>query len=247
MSLGKFIWRTIWQDAGNLARIIKLFAVTLPALATIIVASLGGAWSKDRWPWWVWAILTGVAVIVVLLFSFARRAYLLEQALEPKIRIIGPTTHAPGGSTGKTIRTMRIEVENITATTLTNCCVREAKFVNRFGDKSGMRRHFRLSEETFADMESHTYRKTFNLQGRGSKEIIDIAQLDETKSDSRVLMLYATEPTASTLNAIVRDCFPHRLTISVTADNLPISQERTYDLKISADGILEMAACVKSA
>ena len=97
-----------------------------------------------------------------------------------------------------------------------------------------------MSEETFANMTSHKYRKEFDLQGRGSREIIDIAQLDETQNDSRVVMLYATEPTAPQLNAIVRECFPHRLTISVTADNLPVSEERTYDLKISADGILEM-------
>ncbi len=95
-------------------------------------------------------------------------------------------------------------------------------------------------------MSVHSYKKAFDLR-QGDIEIIDIAQLDETKDDSAVIMLYATEPTAPTLNAIARECFPHRLTISVTADNLPVAEKRTYDLKIIDTGILEMSPVIEKA
>jgi hypothetical protein len=205
------------------------------------------------WHWWVVILL--VVIVFILLESTFRairkreneidrekyRADQLSERFEPKLKISSSMLLLPSEAT-KGLRTVRINIENVSAITLRNCCVREAMFVNRFEHSSGMQRHFRLSEETFADMAGHTYRKTFDLRGQGSSEIIDIAQLDETKDDSRVVMLYATEPTAQTLNAIIRDCFPHRLTISVTADNLPVAERRTYELKISEIGTLEMIA-----
>jgi hypothetical protein len=160
-----------------------------------------------------------------------------DEQLKPKLSI-RPTFHVhPKFDNGMGTRFVRLIVENISNTILHNCRVREKSFVNVFGHPSNMQRHFRLGEETFADMASHTYKRTFDLQGKGSTEIVEIACLDETVSDSRVTMLYATEPTAQTLNAIIRPCFPHRLTISVTSDDLLVSEERTYDLKIQA-GIL---------
>jgi hypothetical protein len=120
MSVGKFTWRTLWQEASKVARTVKVIVVTLPALLPIIVRAFGGAWSKDLWPWWVWISLVGVAVFGVLIFDFARRVFILEQALEPRIRIIGPTTHTLGGAARKTFRTLRIEVENISTSTIKN-------------------------------------------------------------------------------------------------------------------------------
>ena len=186
-------------------------------------------------------VLTAACVLIIFDFAQAwfdkRNKYIiriaeLENDLRPKITLVASSNVHPK-DVPRGVRTVKIEITNISKSTIKNCRVREAKFVNRYGQESGMRRHFRLNEETYADMAKHTYRQNFDLQGSGSTEIVDIAQLDETQDESRVLMLYATSPTAGTLNAIVRDCFPHRLTISVTADNLPVSVEQSYDLKIS--------------
>lgn len=227
-----------------MARTVNVIIVTLPAIAITIVAAFGGEWSKDWWPWWVWFSFIVIAAFLVIVISLTRRAYVLEKDLEPKLKIRQMVHVKPAGAE-KGLRTVRIEVENFSKTTLKECRVRETSFINRFGQSSGMHRHFRLGEETYADMAVHTYKRTFNLQGKGAREIIDIACLDETKDDSPVVMLYATAPTALTLNAIARDCFPHRLTISVTSDNLPVSEDRTYDLKITENGILEMVPIEK--
>jgi hypothetical protein len=106
----------------------------------------------------------------------------------------------------KGLRTVRINIKNISSRTVKNCCVREEEFVNKYGYTSKMRRYFRLSYETYADMAAHTYKKTFDLHP-GSAEDIDIAHLDETKDDSPVIMLYATEPTAPTCNCSPRADF----------------------------------------
>lgn len=167
------------------------------------------------------------------------RGDLLEKDLQPKIKIV-PTSNVDIIENGKGIRTVRLEITNISNSTIRNCRVREIEFINKFGSSANMRRHFRLVEERFADSSKHSYQQTFDLQGYGSSELVEIAQLDETKDDLWVLMLYATVLTAPTLNSIRRDCFPHRLTISVMGDNLPKSEERIFDLKITDTGNLEM-------
>ena len=56
-------------------------------------------------------------------------------------------------------------------------------------------------------MATHKFSKTFDLRGRGDREIVEIAYLDETQENANIVMLYATEPTALTLNSIPRDFF----------------------------------------
>ena len=102
-----------------------------------------------------------------------------------------------------------------------------------------MRRPFRLAEETLANMALHTYKQMFDLPGKGATEIIEIAQLDESSNDSRVVMLYATAPNVPQLNAIVRAVFPHRLTVSITSEDMLVALERTFDLSVK-DGRLCM-------
>jgi len=193
--------------------------------------------------------LVTAACICIILDSFqgwfdkrnkhVQRIAELEAQLEPKLKIV-PTSYVhPKTTSGRGIRTVRLEVTNISNTVLKNCRLREAKLVNVFGQESGMRRTFRLNEETLANMAAHIYKQTFELAGRGSTEIIEIAQLDETTDESRVVMLYATAPNVPQLNAIVRECFPHQLTISTTAENMLVVIERAYNLSIK-DGRLQM-------
>lgn len=193
--------------------------------------------------------LVTAACILIILDSFqgwfdkrnthVQRIAELEAQLEPKLEIV-PTSYVHPKTAERGVRTVRLEVTNVSNTVLKNCRLREAKFINVFGEESQMRRPFRLNEETLANMELHIYKQAFDLPGKGATEIIEIAQLDETTDESRVVMLYATAPNVPQLNAIMRKCFPHRLTISVTAENMPVVVERTYDLTIN-DGHLKMA------
>jgi hypothetical protein len=194
------------------------------------------------------AVKIGLAVTAALCVFLAaflawreeyRKVINFTARLAPKVKVT-TSSHLEPKEAINGFRTVRVVVENVSESVLKGCRVREKMFINVFDHASGMQRHFRLGEETYADMANHTYKQTFDLQGRGSTEITDIASLDETKDDSRVVMLYATTRTSHTLNAIVRECFPHRLTISITSDDMLIAEERTYDLRITDSGILEL-------
>jgi hypothetical protein len=177
-----------------------------------------------------------------LYYEQKKLADALAFEFQPKVRITGPDilTH-PKGALGRAVRTIRIRVENESAQPLKKCSIREVEFVNRFGQRSGMQRYFRLAEESYADMSAHSFGKTFDLRGKGESQLIDIAYLDETEEDSRVIMLYATQPTSPTPNAITRDCFPHMLTVSFTADDVSFPEKRVFRISISDSGLLEMA------
>jgi hypothetical protein len=105
-----------------------------------------------------------------------------------------------------------------------------------------MQRYFRLAEEGYADMSAHTFKRTFDLRGLGDRQAVEIAFLDETQAETPVVMLYATDPTALTRNAIPRSLFPHTLTVSFTADGLGSPHRETFQLLVTDDGILEMIA-----
>jgi hypothetical protein len=156
----------------------------------------------------------------------------LESARQPRIRI-DAIAHNILQMDGSRPKILRLEITNISESILRNCQVREKSFVNFRGHTANQRRYFRLAEDTLADMAQHTHKREFTLQGRGASELIDIALLDESKSDSRIIMLYATTPTSQSLNALHRGLFPHRLTVSVTSDDILIAEERTYDIKIT--------------
>ncbi len=55
-----------------------------------------------------------------------------------------------------------------------------------------------------------------------------------------VVMFYATDPTALTANAIPKQFFPHRLIISVTADNLVEAITNEYELGFDVKGAFYM-------
>jgi hypothetical protein len=251
----------IWRNVKRSAQLIVVCLIFLFGLFWQILAVIGQADVFMKLPHFVdelqkfviahqefgyqiapWVLMVA-SVVALVLMQWSHLFWNRHNALHgsaPKIKVTVTSLTEPKAAIGRALRTMRIEVENESTLHLKNCSVREAKFVNRFRKASGMRRHFQLNEETYADMATHTYRKTFDLRGKGSTEIINIALLDETKDDSPVVMLYATEPTAMTRNAIPREMFPHVLTISITSDNLLIAEKRTYQLCISDDGILEM-------
>jgi hypothetical protein len=232
----RFLWNACWRERGALGRAVQISVVTIPALAALMIQG----WSRSDWPWWVWLVIIANSLLIAIFIGFFRRFYELELEREPKVKITGPTAMTyPKGIAGKAARTLRIEIENESILHLKNCSVRELTFVNRHGNESGLQRYFRLAEEGYAHS-AHTFKKTFDLRGKGAREIIEIAHLDETRDDSRIVMLYATEPTAPVLNAIPRDFFPHTLTISFTADNIPIPETRIYKLSVSGEGILEM-------
>jgi len=239
------------KDLLSPSNIWTAFKFLFPNAAGVVVGWI--AWGET------WAaklpitvpILVGLitaACILIILDAFhgwfdkrnkhVQRISELEADLKPKLRIV-PTYYVYPKRDEPGIRTVRLDVTNVSNTVLKNCRLREARFVNVVGQESMMRRPFRLNDESLANMASHTYRQTFDLPGKGSVEIVEIAQLDERTDDSRVLMLYATAPNVPQLNSIVRECFPHRLTISVTAENMPTAFEKTYDLTIK-DGRLRL-------
>lgn len=221
---------------------VRRFVVGSAIACAIAIVQFMARFEPMNWllevPSWCIATIVLLGFLCWWLLSYASG---LRIAAEPKVKIGGPSILTyPKSATGRTQRTIRIEVENESHSHLKNCSVREEAFINRLGQASGQRRHFRRAEEGHADMSAHIFRKTFDLRGKGDKEIIEIAYLDETQEGSNVLMLYATEPTARTLNSIPRQFFPHNLTISVTADNMAIAERRTFRLAVSDDGILEM-------
>ncbi len=193
---------------------------------------------------WLLAAICGCQAAYSVWAREYNRVVCFEERIKPKIRIT-PTFHVEPKGSAKGWRFVRLIVENMSETTLHNCRVREKAFTNVYGYSSGMQRYFRLGEETHANMAEHTYKRTFDLPGKGATEIIDIALLDEDKINSPVLMLYATAPTSPTLNAISRDCFPHRLTISMSSDDMPLSEERRFELSI-VDGKLNPTSSVWS-
>jgi hypothetical protein len=231
-----FLWSAWWRD-GIVAKTINIVLVTVPAVLGVVL----GLTRDDLAPWWTWLLILLVAILGTLIVGIVRPALVLQRAFEPKVKITGPDilTH-PKQAADRAIRTIRIVVENVSAAHLRNCSVREAEFVNHLGWRSGLQRYFRLAEEGHADMGAHTFRRVFDLRGKGDRQVVEIAHLDETQEDSRVIMLYATDPTAQTLNAIPRAMFPHDLTVSFTADDLPVPAKGTFRLAISDEGRLTM-------
>jgi hypothetical protein len=239
--------RDIFSPSNLLAAFQFFFPQSAAAVAGILMGWLTSVRTLPISVPILVGLVTWACVIIIIDYfrtwfdrhnKYVKRIAELEEALEPKLSIVSTSYVHPGGLQ-QGVRTVRLEIRNTSNAVLKNCRVREARFVNNFGQESQMRRHFRLNEEAYADDGSHTYRQTFDLNGMGATEIIDVAQLDETNDDSRVLMLYATSPTVHQPNSIVRACFPHRLTVSVTAENMLIAFERTYDLSI-ANGRLQM-------
>ena len=80
MSLSSFLFIALWREKGVIARTVQIVLVTVPLIAAAVVGLSGGNWSRNLWPWWVWALLTLVTVIAVLLFGITQRARFLEEA-----------------------------------------------------------------------------------------------------------------------------------------------------------------------
>jgi hypothetical protein len=232
-----FVWDACWRERGLFGRVLQVVVVTIPAGMAIFIQG----WSREQWPLWVWGALVLGGLPLALTVGVFRQAYQLWLNRQPKVSI-EPSIHTePKGIEGHAkARTIRLQVQNESTLHLRNCSLREYRFVNRSGHESGMQRHFRLAEECHADMAKHTFKRTFDLRGKGARQLVEIALLDETKPDSNVLMLYATEPTAQTLNSIPRQFFHHELEVMFSADDIAIPEKKTFVLSVSKDGFLRI-------
>lgn len=237
---------TLW---GRAERLINFLRVVIGAILLVFFLAVGiGIVFKQEATWWVGGALF-LGFLYLILFESQYRIWKRDkESIEkfsadrlPKLRIGGPSASTqPKGAAGKAVRIFGVKVENISTSVLRNCCVREAEFVNRFGQNSGMKRYFRMNQERYADEDAHTYQKKFDLQGNGASEIIDICMLDETAGNGIVKMLYAESPENRSPSLIDRKAFPHTLTISAIADDMAVPEKLTCKINISSNGYLTM-------
>src|SRR5687768_9762766 len=113
MSFLKFLWNACWREADKVTRSVQIVAVTLPFLATVVIGILGGKWSRELWPAWVWGALTLTAILLSIIYGIFRRAYNLEKALVPRITVSDPIEAVfPKVSKGKAKRSYSIFIRN---------------------------------------------------------------------------------------------------------------------------------------
>ena len=139
-------------------------------------------------------------------------------------------------------RTIHLEIENPCSVTIRNCSVRLASMTNIYGKETEtLGQPFRLSTERPHNVLDFVYTTKFDIHPLSS-ERIDIASLEETDSRSNVIILYATQGKAGAgvLNSIPVKFFPHTLKIRVTADNLLMPVERTFQLYVDQQRCLRM-------
>jgi hypothetical protein len=240
MSVWRFLASAVWREVGVVTRVIQTVAVTIPFTLTLLIGALGGRWSRDLWPWWAWASLTLGLILVAMIVGVFRRAYVLESALEPKIEISDPKQHHKPWTQHASLKAKRYWFVTVTSTTtkrLTGVSVRELELLNargRVAPESG--RYFPLAAEGLSKDELLELTREFELRGRGTKENIDICEMDETDDASRVLLKYATPPN----HLVHRKVFPHTLTIRVTANEMPEPVDKTFRIAITTDGFLKM-------
>ena len=197
-------------------------------------------WQKSIIPLWGWAALFVGSTVVALLVGIVVRAYKLESESQPKVEISEPI-ESQRQLENRQFKFVSLDVENISSEELRGCQVKLTRLTNVFGKESDVvGQIFRLNRERYADANGHTFAQSFELRGRGDRERIDIAVLDETDKDSAVVMAYTTSPTGVSLNAIPRTFFPHVLGIQVVADKLRIPVKRTFKLHIDPSGHLRL-------
>jgi hypothetical protein len=213
------------------------------AFAQIVIPVFLAAGSQGA-KWWgenvaMLSLYALGAYFVVAIFLAWEREYNSKRTLEeralPKIKVTPFNYRHPAGW-----RIVGIEIENISESAITGCFVREEHFENKFGNTSGQQRFFQLVDDREADMKAHTYSKTFNLQGKGLRQLIDIAYLNELEPSAPIVMLFATAPTSRTANAISKDAFPHKLLVSIASNNLPIVEKRWYIVAMNDNNELEL-------
>ena len=245
MSFLEFLWRAVWREVGMVTRAIQIATVTLPALMTLIVGVSGGEWTQDVWPAWVWLLITCAALLVTFMYGVTMRAFTLEKEREPKIFISDPREDFmpwPKAQSGERANHYYyIAVSNISSLHIKNCSVRDIKFENNRGHIAPLKgRYMSLRSERFANRQSHTFTREIDLRGKGDTIEVDICSMDEGEPDSRIIMYNATRPTDQYPNAITRELFPHYLTISVTAGNLPVPEVREFKIYVTSNGDLKM-------
>lgn len=181
-----------------------------------------------------------LAVLIALLliaWHMLNYAIKLRRDLVPKVEIRGPTAKRLDwtSSADKCERLFTIEVVNMSDAHIKACSVRDVEFINRYGHRSpDTPRHFALAGER---RKSQDRVLTFDLRGHGESLDVAICQLDERAADSRVNMLYA-EPEIA--RSIVREMFPHKLKIAVTADNMSGPVYAHFKIDVSESGMLTM-------
>ena len=228
-------------------RAIQVATVTLPAVMALIVGVSGGEWIRDVWPARVWLLITLGAVVGTFVIGVTKRAYVLERDHKPRISISDPEQYfmpwleAQQGN--RVNRHFYLKITNKSFGNISKCAVQDAGFENNRGHISPVRgRFFRLRSERGADMTAHAYTRSVDLRGKDDDFDIDICSMDGGEANSRVIMYYATSPTQQYPNAIVRDLFPHYLTVRVTAENMINPETRKFKIYVSDNGELKMEA-----
>jgi len=245
-----------------IALISRLRALAIPGTAVGVFAAVDSYWeSLSIWifgefpsdwvidnlvlvpSWWP----SSVAALASASILLTARNIWINRKLAPKISISEPKQYFmpwKEAQEGKRVnRHFYLTITNLSFGNLTGCSVTDAGFENNTGHVAPVKgRHFRLRSERGADASSHTYAKSLDLRGKGDDLEIDICSMDEGNEVSRVVMYYATSPTQQYPNAIVRELFPHYLTIRVTAENLANPETRRFKIYIEDNGDLKMEA-----
>jgi hypothetical protein len=230
MSVYRFIVDCCWREAGKMTRAAQVGVFGLANLLAFI------GWQKSIIPLWGWAALFAGSTIVALLVGIVVRAYKLESDSQPKVEISEPI-ESQRQIENRQFKFVSLDIENTSSEELRGCQVKLIRLTNVLGKESDVvGQIFRLNRERYADAAGHTFTQTFELKGKGDRERIDIAVLDEADKESAVIMAYTTSPTGVSLNAIPRKFFPHVLGIQVVADKLRIPVKRTFKLHIDSSG-----------
>jgi hypothetical protein len=231
-----------------LSRIVNGLVFGGPTVLAFATAYFG--WSIF-FPWWGWALTATVTALFIVLWRLLQRAYSLEKALQPEIRISDPRCYflpwKDKSVSDKGERHFFVTIENLGVGHIKNCSLKEVAFKNRFdhtAPESG--RVFRKKLERRADRTTHTYERYFDLRGKGDTEEIEICYMDETQGVLAVVMTYATTPSHAYKDSIPRGLFPHELTVRVTADNLAVPIEKTFIIDVTSNGYLSVETLAAS-
>lgn len=246
------ILKYIWEDLRRSFAVWEKSEAMTALVSLAITAAVGYIASAAAVVQWKLTVLQqvgiGLSTWFALLFIFVTpfrmwsaeksKAEAFEEEQKPKVRIAGINilTH-PKESDLPALRTIGLEVENISTSPVTRCQLREEALINRHGQRSLQRRPFRMREESGGDITQVDFERFFDLHGIGSTQTIDIVRLDERNPNNMVEFCYATRHDALPLQNVIRGFFPHTLTVRVTAENMTHPVECTCRITVN-DGIL---------
>lgn len=192
--------------------------------------------------------LVGPGIVLFLLFWWTLTyATTLRKRFDPAIKISDPieTIWPKSGNDPQFTRFISLEIENISTEQIRNCTVKETRLTNVDGINSEIvGRVLRVDTERYVTDPNFQYTQTFNLNGKGTKQRVDVAQLVERRDGGRdnvnVIMAYASNISKGLPNSIPLCFFPHVIEIEFSADNLAVPAKKTYKLLVGVDGQLKM-------